>query len=175
MWLKMDLDGVILDIQIRGYVPSSKEDWDSQWCKTDFSFSSGQWLNYRKEDDEVFLSCEIEELSSTIDKLLKDELHEIAEIACIEPDFHFFFHPKRDLRKDPAYTYVREGFEIEDIHAECTIAFWHEGLTDNYLSVSLDRHDLICLRSYLLLIMGKLGEESPEITQMLGKGILYGE
>ena len=40
MWLKLNLDGVILSLQIRNYVEVSDGDWDSTWCKTDFFVQS---------------------------------------------------------------------------------------------------------------------------------------
>ena len=160
MWLKLDLDGIIFQLQIRGYRASSKEKWDSQWCKTDFSFSSGDWLNYSKQNDEIFLSYEIEELANNLDKLLKDELTEITEMECTEPDFKFILHPKRDLRNDPRYTYVQEGHEIVDISMEWTVTFWHEGLTNNYLSVEFDRDDIQYLLKYLNLVIGNADKNS---------------
>lgn len=57
---------------------------------------------------------EVVDIEEKLTMLLNDELNEITEITCIEPDFIFILHPKRDLREDPRYTYVREGYEIED-------------------------------------------------------------
>lgn len=53
MWLKLDLDGIIFQLQICGYRPSTTEKWDSQWCRIDLSLTSGHWLNYIIENDEV--------------------------------------------------------------------------------------------------------------------------
>ena len=36
MWLKLDLSGIKLSMQIRNYRKVSDDDWDSVWCKTDF-------------------------------------------------------------------------------------------------------------------------------------------
>ena len=36
----------------------------------------------------------------------------------IEPDFKFIFVPKRDLRNDPRYACIKEGYEIADIYME---------------------------------------------------------
>lgn len=77
MWLKLDLDGISFQLQIQGYRVSSKEENDYQWCKTDFSFTSGDWLNYSKNNVEIFLSSEVEELAHKTEKLLKDELTEV--------------------------------------------------------------------------------------------------
>lgn len=174
MWLKLDLDGIIVQMQIHGYKPSTREDWDSQWCKVDFSFTSTDWLNYHKERDEVFLSCEVEELANNIAKLLRDELTKMTEISCIEPDFNFYLYPKRDLREDPRYTYIREGCEIADIYMEWTVSFWHDGLTGNYLTLTLCESDMKLLMNYLYLVTGKLEKNSDEILQMVNDGHLYG-
>lgn len=48
MWLKLDLSGINLSMQIRNYRKVPEDDWDSTWCKTDFAFVSEEWLNYRK-------------------------------------------------------------------------------------------------------------------------------
>ena len=172
MRLKIDLNGIMLRLKIMGYTPSTQEDWDSQWCDVDFSFSSGNWLDYHRENDEVLLSCEVEALAENIEKLLNDELNEITEISCIEPDFNFILHPKRDLREDPKYTYIREGYEIADIYMEWTVTFWNEGLTDNYLSVTLDREDMKILLVYLNYVVGKYATDSQEVEDLIRRDFL---
>ncbi len=156
MWLDMNVCGINVQLRIKGYKISREEDWDSQWCKCDFVFRSGDWLNYHKEDDEVLLSREIEELEMSLTKLLNDELEEKSEFQCMEPDFCFILHPKRDLRKDPNIIYVQKGYEIADIYMEWEVYFWDEGLTDNHLTVTFDRDEIILLRDYLSsVIRGK--------------------
>ncbi len=149
MEFRLDISGVTVYLKVNGYVKSTKEEWDSQWCRCDFAFMSGDWLNYHKESDEVLLSCEVEELEEKLTKLLSDELTEVEEISCIEPDFNFLLYPKRDLREDPKYTYVQPGYEIADIYMEWKVFFWNQGLTDNFLCVTLDREEIIKLRDYL--------------------------
>ena len=172
MWLRLDLSGIELSLQIRNYAKPLKDDEDSTWCKTDFSFVSSGWLNYRKENDEVFLAWEIEALAKSLDDLLNDRLESPAEFNCIEPDFNFILNPKNDLRLDPKVLYVRPGCEIVDIDMEWKISFWHEGLTDNYLSVTLDRPHIECLLLYMRLVMGEVEENSPEIQALVRNGIL---
>lgn len=152
MWFEMDASGIRIKLQIRGYRPTNKDNWDSQWCKCDFSFSSGDWLNYHKENDEVLLSCEVKQLAESLAELLDNKLMEETEIACIEPDFVFKLFPQKDLRNDPKYLYVRPGCEIQDIYLEWKIYFWDGGLTDNYLTVTLDREETTKLRDYLASI-----------------------
>ena len=172
MWLKLDLSGIRLSMQIRNYRKVSADDWHSTWCKTDFSFVSDEWLNYSKDNDEVFLACEIEDLAKALDDLLNDRLNALTEFSCIEPDFNFVLNPKKDLRLDPKVLYVKPGCEIVDIGMEWKISFWYDGLTDNYLSVALDRTDIECFLLYLRLVMGEVQESSPEIKALMGKGII---
>ena len=73
MWLKLNLDGIVLSMRIRQYKKVEADDWDS-WCKTDFSFISEPWLKYTKEDDEVFLAREVDDLVEALEKLLTDQL-----------------------------------------------------------------------------------------------------
>lgn len=174
MWLKLDIDGIIFQLQVRSYQPSTTENWDSEWCRIGLSLASRNWLNYMIENDEVLLSCEVQVLTESLEKLLNDELNEISEIECIEPDFKFILHPKKDLRNDPRYIYVREGHEIEDISMEWVVLFWNDGLTNNYLSMEFDRDDIEHLLNYLEMIMGSIDKQSETITEMINKGIIYG-
>lgn len=172
MKLTIDLHGILLQLKIKGYVPSTHEDWISQWCDVDFSFSSGNWLDYRRENNEVLLSYEVETLADHIEKLLQDQLDEVTEISCMEPDFHFMLHPKRDLRDDPKYIYVQEGYEIADISMQWTVTFWHKGLTNNYLSVTLDRADMRVLLIYLQYVIGKLEKTDPAVEELVRQAYL---
>ena len=47
--LKLNLGGVVLSLRIWGYTKVNDDDWHSIWCKTDFAFKSGDWLNYHAE------------------------------------------------------------------------------------------------------------------------------
>lgn len=174
MWLKLDLDGIIFQLQIRGYRPSTKENWDDNWCRVSLSLTSRNWLDYSIREDEVLLSAEIETLAEDLSKLLNDDFSEILETDCIEPDFRFKLHPKKDLRDDPKYTYVQEGYEIEDISMEWIISFWDGGLTDNFLSLKFCRDDIKYLSNYLNIVMGEIDKQNEIINQMINKGVLYG-
>lgn len=173
MWLKLDLSGITLSMQVRNYRKTSEEDWLSTWCKTDFSFISDKWLNYCEDDGEVFLALEIEDLAKALDDLLNDRIDAQTEFNCVEPDFNFVLNPKKDLRLDPKVLYVRPGCEIVDIDMEWKILFWYEGLTDNYLSVTLDRNNIKYLLLYLRLVIGEVEESNAEIKELISKGIIY--
>lgn len=123
MWFEIDVSGIEVKLQINGYKPTDKDNWDSEWCRCDFLFASGDWLNYHKENDEVLLCSEVEELADAFTELLDNKLSEVKEIICIEPDFVFELYPQMDLREDPKYTYVQPGYEIQDIYVEWKIHF----------------------------------------------------
>lgn len=150
MWFEIDASGIKIKFQINGYQPTNKYNWDSEWCRCDFLFSSGDWLNYHKENDEVLLSIEVDELEEKLSKLLDNKLLEIEEMTCIEPDFIFKLYPQIDLRDDFKYTDVQQEYEIQDIHLEWKIFFWHGVvLTDNYITITLNREGIESLRDYL--------------------------
>lgn len=86
MWLKLNLSGIRLSMQIRNYRRTSEEDWLSVWCKTDFSFVADKWLNYCEDDSEVFLAREIEDLAKSLDDLLNDRLTAPTEFNCMRPN-----------------------------------------------------------------------------------------
>ena len=172
MRLKLDLNGIVVQLKVNGYVPSNRKIWDDQWCYVDYSFTSGSWLNYVKKSDSVWLSCEIEELNKMLHKLLNDELSERKIVDFIEPDFEFTLQPKRNLRQDSRYSYVAEGHEWVDIYTDWTVKFWNEGLTDNYLSVTLGREDIELLALYLDLVIGKISVNSTEIQKLIAGGHL---
>ncbi len=149
MWLEIDVKGIKIKLQINGYRQTNKDKWDSEWCRCNFLFSSGNWLNYHKENYEVLAVSEVDELEDKLSKLLGNELFEIEEFICIEPDFVFKLYPQTDLRDDPKNIYIQPGYEIQDIYLEWKIYFWHEGLTDNYLTVTLNREEILSFRDYL--------------------------
>lgn len=153
MSMQIDAAGIIIDLLVKGYRKSSRENWDDLWCKCDFSFRSGSWLNYQSADNEVLLSCEIDELERSLTQLLNGEITEKKMIEPIEPDFKFILYPEEDLRNNPNYTYVQPGYEIVDIYLEWEVYFWHEGLTDNHLTVTLGREEITAFRDYLRTVI----------------------
>ena len=173
MWLQLNLDGIVLSLRIRQYKRVKADDWDSTWCETDFSLISEPWLDYSKENDEILLAREVDNLAEALEKLLDDQLSAPTEFACIEPDFILELHPKEDLRNNPNYVYIRPVCEIADIYLEWKVFFWHSGMTDNYISVTLTRPDVECLVTYLKVVTGQLSEKDTEVQTLISKGILY--
>ena len=153
--MRIDVASIIIDFLVKGYRKSTRENWDDLWCKCDFSFRSNNWLNYQSVDNVVLLSCEVEELENNLTQLLDGKITEKTVIEPIEPDFKFILYPEEDLRNNPNYTYVQPGYEIVDIYLEWKVYFWHEGLTDNHLTVTLDRTEITALRDYLRSVIKK--------------------
>ena len=172
MKLRLELSGIIVQLQIRDYDPGLKDDRFNAWCKVDFSFSSEPWLNYEQNDAEVFVSYEVSDLYFILKRLLCGELTEIEELDMREPDFNFTLHPKFDIRNNPRVAYVAPGHEIIDIFMDWRVCFWHNGLTPNYLSVSLERKEIQYLCNYFGLVIGQLSETNPAILNMLDTGVL---
>ena len=144
MSLCIDVDGIKVYLNIKNYKTANKDNWDSLWCNCDFMFNSGDWLNYHKEDDEILLCSEIEELETILTMLINGEIKEEKEINFIEPDFVFNLYPIKDDQN-----------AVLDILLEWKVYFWHGGLTDNHLSITLDRDEIIKLRDYFSDIIRK--------------------
>lgn len=175
MWFRLVLRNIDFKLRINDYQPFEKKRWHTQWCTTDFSFTSGDWLHYVVEQDQTLLSSEIEALASRLDDLLQDKLTEVKTIECTEPDFQFVLKPKRDLRDDPRYLYIKEGHEIVDAYMETRLFFGDGGIVDNYLSVTFDRKNIEYLKYYLLFVMKKVKKSNSVIQKMIQKGILVEE
>ncbi len=168
MRLQVDLNGILLQLNIHDYQPSTDDAWFCEWCRTDFSFSSKSWLNYHKEDDEILLSHEVETLAQMIDDLLSDNLTQPATMNCVEPDFTFTAYPQRYLQSDTENGLICAKPILEDVHMEWRIRFWEpDGLTDNYLSVTLYRTHLQILLAYLNCVIGKLFIDNPNIQYLI--------
>lgn len=175
MRLRMDLDGITAELQIQKYTKQIARTGDEYdyWCKVSFSFFSEPWLNYNNDNEEVFLSCEVDDLARSLEDLLNDRLPEPKVVEFIEPDFCFELFPKEDLRNDPRILYIKPGQEIADISTEWKVFFWYGGLTANHLTVALNRENIINLKNYLFWVTGKYDETTPEIVEMKKSGILY--
>lgn len=174
MWLKLDLDGIVLSLRIRYYRKFSADDWDSVWCKAELSLVSEPWLSYGEgQSGAALLAAEIDDLTEALEKLLNDQLSAPTEFTCIEPDFVFELNPKEDLRKNPRYGYIRPGYEIADIYMEWRVFFWNGWVTENYISVTLERTDIEYLLTYLKIVTGQLSEKDAQVKELIAKGVLY--
>lgn len=139
MGFKRDIDGIQVELDIRGYIhPMDKNDYN--WCDCGYRFVAGTYLNYYVDSDETLESGEIEGLHAELNKLLIGEKHEDSEVSFIEPDFIFELHCKKDAR---------------DVEVVWKVYFWNEGLTENYLAITLNREDVESLRDYLKLVISQ--------------------
>lgn len=168
MRLKLDLCGIEMNLRIKQYEKADKDNWDCQWCRIDCLFHSKSWLNYQITNDEILLSCEVEELAKVLDDLLNDKLLNKTTLDFIEPDFNFILYPKR-------HVHTLKGYEIGDISMEMEVFFWNGVLTENHLSLTFYREDIQYLKNYLLLVMGELQQNDSEIMDMISNGILLPE
>ena len=174
MWMKLNLSGITLRFRVREYQKSQKDDWDSNWCKTDCSFVAEPWLNYCQTGAEILLAYEVEKLANKMEELLTCGRVSSEVLQCIEPDFHFIFHPKEDLTTNPNILYVAPGCEIEDIHLEWKVLFWNGGQpTGNYLSVTLSRPDIEHFLIYLQWILGTRTIGDEEIQKRIARNIFF--
>ena len=150
MILEMDIDGIIVKLYIHGYEPNADDNSIYPWCKCGFMFQSGDWLNYHSTNAEILLSSEIDVLEHALNKLLSDEPSQIKKVRFVEPDFTFMLPPKYNLLNNPNIIFRCEGDTIQDVYAEWRITFWQpNGLTANYLTLTLGRSEITQLRNYL--------------------------
>lgn len=174
MWLKLNLNGMEIELQIKGYQPSNCENWDNQWCNVDFSFKFHNSINY-SGTGEIMLSCEVEELERKIDDFINDRIPKREIFELIEPDFVFDFKPSYNLVEFGECLYASPGHEMSVPIMEWKVNLWNGGLTDNYFSTTFDKNDLTILRDYLKLIIGKFDKSDDEITAYFSAGVIYGQ
>ena len=145
-----NIGGIDIVLRIDDYEPPELHQFGTHWCDCGYSFSFGSIINYYKQHDEILTPAEVDYLAESLTALLEDKTDVTDEIKMVEPDFVFMLYPKEDLRNNPKYTYIAPGHEIQDIYAEWRIYFWDDGLTDNFLTITLDREDITALRDFLL-------------------------
>lgn len=144
-----NISGMEIMLRIDNYQSPSKHEYGDWWCDCGFTFRLGSIINYTAEHEELLMPEDVDSLSVALTSLLDGDMTKPEEVVMTEPDFVFMLYPKKDLRTDSRYLYIQKGCEIQDIYAEWQIYFWHDGLTSNYLTVTLDREDIISLRDFL--------------------------
>lgn len=85
MGFELDVSGVKIELEISRYRLTSKKNQFLKWCTCNFRFSSENWLKYHKENDEILLCCELDELTNALTDLLDNKIQEAKEISFIEP------------------------------------------------------------------------------------------
>lgn len=144
-----NVSGIEIMLRIDNYQSPAKHSFGDWWCDCGFSFKFGNIINYSVEHDELLMPEDIDGLTASLTELLNGNIEEPTEEPMTEPDFVFELYPQKDLRTDPKYTYISPGHEIQDIYVEWRIFFWDDGLTSNYLTITLDRDDIISFRDFL--------------------------
>ena len=173
MWIKFDLQGMRFNLKIENYRPH--QDVDGEWTKDSFEFKFQDIINYKKDNYEAILSCEIDDLIKYLDELLNDKMNEPKDYTCIEPDFEFVFSPKFDVRNDPNCLYAKPGTEIIDIDLQLKVNLWDDGLTNNYFSTTFGREEIEQLYTYLKLIAHRIQITDDNVQQLIKNGIIYGD
>ena len=134
MQLELELSGVSVQIEIKGYTKEHRTEYGCTWCQVSFSFKSESWLNYEKYNNEVLTSEEVDVLAENLEQLLKGQIRSRVEVNFIEPDFQFILSKQED-----------------GICADWRVHLWEKekGLTGNYFSVRLYRSEIEKLWNYL--------------------------
>lgn len=177
MWLKLDIRGMKIELQINGYQRSDKDNWDCQWCDVSFSFEFPGCIDYSKMNDEIILSCEVETLERKIDDFINDRITDKETLELIEPDFVFVFKPSYNMLESGEYEYAAPGYEMSNAVMEWKVNLWERDgrLTNNYFSATLDKAALRVLGDYLRLITGKLNKDSGVIKTYINDRVIYGQ
>ena len=152
MGFELDASGIKIELEISGYRLTSKKNQFLKWCTCSVRFSSENWLKYHKENDEILLCCELDELTNALTDLLDNKIQEAKEISFIEPDFVFELYPKVESKEKYQNFLIKPGFEIRDIYLEWKVYIWNKGFTANCLTITLGRDDIISLRDYLVSV-----------------------
>ena len=156
MLFERNLDGIDVILRIDNYQSPSNHDYGDWWCDCGFSFRMGKMaeiIDYRKDHDELLMPEEVDELANVLTNLLDGKITQPMEFTITEPDFQFILYPIKDLRTDSKYTYMAPGYEYQDIFVEWRVYFWNGWLTNNFLTLTLYRDDIVALRDFFESIM----------------------
>jgi hypothetical protein len=152
MGLELDVSGVKIELEISGYKPVQDSTWYSEWCRCNFRFSSGDWLNYHKENEEVLLCCEVDKLAEILTDFIENKFLEDKEISFAEPDFIFRLYAEVRHKNQQEVEALSNSIDLE-----WRVYFWEEQgganyLTANYISLLLGQDDIVSLRDYLVSV-----------------------
>ena len=144
--LRLVLDGTIFKFW---FSRKGEDDGGYSWTDANIEIEN-RYFNYQTGAEFLTFS-ELDDINRNLVALLDGEIIEKTILEFIEPDMKIALHPKRDLRDDPKYVYVKEGFEIEDIAADFIFYFsLGEGYTDQCYTLPLYRSDIKLLTEFLV-------------------------
>lgn len=130
---------------------------DGGYFWTDAELKVKNWcVNYCTSSS--FLEFEeIKEINRKLIKLLDNNLDEIETLEFIEPDLQIVLRPAHDIRESGKYSYVKPGYEIEDIRADFLLFPLIDGaFTDQYYCMPLYREEIKAFTNYLTDVISKL-------------------
>lgn len=136
--LQLDLEGLKFEFQIEDYHPSTRENWDYEWCMIYAKVcTQSPSINYEVHS-ECMLCCEVEWLYEKLSELMDGSMTETTEISNIEPDFEY------KLSSGNNNTYCMEW----------KFNLWNGGvLTSNSILTTLDSGNIKKLHKYLEMVL----------------------
>ena len=100
---------------------------------------------------------EMVSIRDMLSDLISDKTTDIERMEFIEPDIQIILKPKHDLRNDGKYSFIKEGYEIEDVSAEFLLFPFLDGvMTEQHYVMPLYRDDIEKLVEYLSYVIEKL-------------------
>ena len=157
MVFERNIGGFQVMLRIDGYRKPAEDDEFNVWCDCGYAFRFRDVIDYHCAHDELFMPWEVDALEAALTALLDGRIKEPCKVTLTEPDFVFALFPEKDLRDDP-HVCVAPGHEIRDIYVEWRVYFWDEGLTQNFLTLTLGRSDIIAFRDFLARCKGAEGD-----------------
>lgn len=149
---KIESDGTVFRfcVKEKGY-------YDGGYYWTDANLCVENWCFNYKTSLSCFEFSELKHMRDKLTTLLNDELMSVETVSFIEPDVQIVLKPKYDRRDGGEYSYIKEGYEIEDINAEFLLFPFLEGaITEQHYVMPLYREDIEILVSYLNVMIEKL-------------------
>jgi len=148
---RIESDGTIFRFCV-----TEKGVFDCGYYWTDAVIVVENWCFNYKTSDSCFEFSELTYMREKLSALLNGEVNTIETIEFIEPDVQIILNPKRDLRNDGKYSYIKEGYEIEDISANFKLfPFFGGAMTEQHYVMPLYREDIELLVDYMNGVMRK--------------------
>ena len=138
-WIRFNFNGLIFKMKNEGY------NSDNEWLKTSWRLTLENIINYNVDCCEVFTKECIDLIIKYATRLLDGKLKQKIDFDALEPDFSFLFVPKKTFHDD----ITKEPFTTEP-YMEIRVHLCHNGLTDNFISMTLWEKDILKFRDYLL-------------------------
>lgn len=140
--LKLDLDGAQFEFRIENYRPSTRENWDYEWCKVYARADTKDAAVNYKVYSECMLCCEVEWLYKKLGELIDGTMTEDTKVSNIEPDFEYMLYPGKG-----GLHYMEWKFNL-----------WDGGvLTCNSVLTMLNDKDIRSLYKYLTFVLTEGG------------------